>query len=156
MWEVDEISGEHMSEPGYTPPDLSLFGDEHVRLYRETGGAVGHEWSGVHTLVLTTTGRKSGEARSSAMIYGESDGAYIVVASQGGAPTHPNWYLNLVAHPNVELQVGPERFPARARTAEGDERERLWKVMTSIWPNFDVYQTRTERRIPVVVLARSA
>lgn len=145
-----------MTEPGYTPPDLTLIGEEHVRRYLETGGAVGHEWNGVHTLVLTTTGRKSGEKRRSAMIYGQDGGDYVVIASQGGMPTHPNWYLNLVADPDVEVQVAGDRFRARARTAEGDERDRLWSLMTSIWPNFDVYQTRTDRRIPVVVLERVA
>jgi deazaflavin-dependent oxidoreductase (nitroreductase family) len=136
----------------YTPPDITLVGEEHVRRYVETDGAVGHEWNGVPALVLTTVGRRSGEPRRSAMIYGRHGDAFVVIASQGGAPTHPNWYLNLVDRPEVEVQVGAERFTARARTAEGDERERLWAVMTSIWPNFDVYQTRTERRIPVVVV----
>ena len=143
-------------EPNYTAPDISLVGAEHVRRYQETNGAVGHDWNGVPALVLTTTGRRSGEPRPSALIYGEADGAYIVVASMGGAPTHPSWYLNLVDHPEVQLQVGAERFAATARTAEGDERDRLWSVMTGIWPNYDVYQSRTERRIPVVVLERSA
>ena len=143
-----------MSEPNYTPPDLTLVGDEHVRRYLETDGEVGHEWSGVRTLVLTTTGRRSGEKRSSAMIYGTDGGAFVVIASQGGLPSHPNWYLNLSAEPNVEVQVGADRFAAVARTAEGDERDRLWALMTSIWPNFDVYQSRTDRRIPVVVLER--
>jgi deazaflavin-dependent oxidoreductase (nitroreductase family) len=139
-------------EPRYTPPDVSLVGDEHVRRYLETGGAVGHEWNGVHTLVLITTGRKSGRPRRSAMIYGRDGDSLVVIASQGGAPAHPNWYLNLVAEPHVEVQAGAERFGARARTAEGDERARLWRVMARIWPNYDVYQARTERRIPVVVL----
>jgi deazaflavin-dependent oxidoreductase (nitroreductase family) len=143
-----------MTEPGYTPPDLTLVGDEHVKRYLETGGEVGHEWSGVHTLVLTTTGRRSGKTRQSAMIYGQDGDSLIVIASQGGMPTHPNWYHNLTADPAVEVQVGAERFAARARTAEGDERDRLWSVMTDIWPNFNVYQTRTDRRIPVVVLER--
>jgi len=146
-------------EPGYTPPDVSLVGDEHVRRYLETGGAVGHEWNGVHTLVLTTTGRKSGRPRQSAMIYGRDGESLVVIASQGGAPAHPNWYLNLLAEPHVEVQVevqvGAERFGARARTAEGDERASLWYVMARSWPNYDVYQARTERRIPVVVLERT-
>lgn len=153
-----------MTEPGYTAPDLALFGDDHVRQYLETGGAVGHDWNGVPALVLTTTGRRSGEPRRSAMIYGRATisgqaaisgqgrDAYVVIASQGGAPTHPNWYLNLVADPNVEVDVGPDRLVARARTAEGDERSRLWALMAGVWPNFDIYRTRTERQIPVVVL----
>lgn len=86
------------------------------------------------------------------MIYGTDGDACVVIASQGGMPSHPNWYLNLTADPNVEVQVGPDRFSAVARTAEGEERDRLWSLMTSIWPNFDVYQSRTDRRIPVVVL----
>jgi deazaflavin-dependent oxidoreductase (nitroreductase family) len=142
-----------MTEPGYVPPDLTLFGDEHVRRYLETDGAVGHEWSGVHTLLLTTTGRKSGLQRISPMIYGQDGDSYVVIASQGGAPTHPLWYLNLLAQPEVRVQVGARQFEARASAAEDSERDRLWTLMTSIWPNFDVYQTRTDRRIPVVVLA---
>ena len=143
-------------EPGYTRPDVTLVGEEHVRRYLETDGAVGHEWNGVQTLVLTTAGRRSGEPRHSAMIYGTDGDAFVVVASQGGLPTHPDWYLNLSADPNVELQVGADRFAAAARTAEGEERDRLWSLMTSVWPNFDVYQSRTERRIPVVVLERAS
>ncbi|HEX7094959.1 MAG TPA: nitroreductase family deazaflavin-dependent oxidoreductase [Acidimicrobiales bacterium] len=138
----------------YVQPDLSLFGDEHVRRYEETDGEVGHIWSGVPCLVLTTTGRKSGQPRKNALIYGTDGDNYVVIASQGGAPTHPNWYLNLVANPNVTVQVKADRFPAVARTAEGAERERLWQLMTGIWPNYDEYATRTTRVIPVVVLER--
>ena len=136
----------------YTPPDLTLVGDEHVRRYQETDGEVGHLWNGVPTLVLTTTGRKSGEQRNSAMIYGKDGDSYVVIASQGGMPTHPNWYHNLTAEPRVQVQAGATKTAAIARTAEGEERDRLWKLMTGIWPNFDTYQTRTDRRIPVVVL----
>jgi len=143
------------SEPGYTAPDVSLFGEEHVRRYIETGGAVGHEWNGVTTLVLTTTGRKTGLPRRSAMIYGQAQEDYVVIASYGGAPTHPSWYLNLRENPLVEVQVGPERFSARARTATGEERRRLWAMMAEHWPNFDVYVTRTDREIPLVVLERT-
>lgn len=139
-------------EPGYTPPDLTLVGAEHVRRYLETGGAVGHEWNGVRTLVLTTTGRRSGEPRHLAMIYGEAGDAYVVIASNGGSPTHPAWYVNLLADASAEVQVGADRIAVRARTADGDERAHLWPVMTCIWPNFDVYQSRTSREIPVVVL----
>lgn len=140
------------NEPGYTPPDISLVGAEHVRRYLETGGAVGHEWNGVRTLVLTTTGRRSGEPKQSAMIYGSDGDAYLVIASNGGSPTHPAWYLNLVADPAAQVQVGADTIAVTARTAAGAERDRLWSLMTGIWPNFDVYQTRTARRIPLVVL----
>jgi deazaflavin-dependent oxidoreductase (nitroreductase family) len=136
----------------YRPPDLTLVGEEHVRRYLETDGAEGHLWNGVPTLVLTTTGRKSGEQRRSAMIYGKDGDSYVVIASQGGMPTHPNWYHNLSADPHVHVQAGETKTAAIARTAEGEERDRLWQLMTSIWPNFDTYQTRTDRRIPVVVL----
>ncbi len=142
-------------QPEYVVPDLTIFGEEHIRRYRETDGEVGYLWNGAPCLILTTTGRKSGESRSSALIFGVDGDRYVLVASQGGAPTHPNWYLNLVADPNVELQVRGEVFPAVARTAEGEERDRLWKIMTAVWPNYDDYATRTTRVIPVVVLERA-
>jgi deazaflavin-dependent oxidoreductase (nitroreductase family) len=105
-------------------------------------------------LILTTTGRKSGEQRSTPLIFGRSGDDYVIVASQGGRPRHPSWYLNLSANPAVQLQVKADKFRARARTAEGDERERLWGQMNEIWPHYDEYQTKTERVIPVVVLER--
>ena len=142
--------------PAYVKPDISLFGDEHVRRYRETDGQVGYEWNGAPCLVLTTRGRRSGQQRSSALIYGTDADAFLVVASQGGAPTHPNWYHNLVADTKVEVQVRGERFSATARTAAGDERARLWRVMAAVWPNYDQYVLRTDRIIPVVVLERSS
>src|ERR687890_630629 len=98
-----------------------LFGDEHVRRYRETGGEVGYLWEGVPTLILTTTGRRSGEQRPMALIFGRDGDRLVVVASKGGAPRHPAWYLNLSADPDVELQVGPDVFAARARTATPEE-----------------------------------
>jgi deazaflavin-dependent oxidoreductase (nitroreductase family) len=141
--------------PVYTPPDLTLFGDEHVRRYEETDGEVGYLWNGATCLVLTTAGRRSGATRKHALICGFDGDACIVVASQGGAPTHPHWYRNLVADPRATVQVRGDRFAAVARTAEGDERDRLWKVMTTVWPNYDVYAQRTTRVIPVVVLSRA-
>jgi deazaflavin-dependent oxidoreductase (nitroreductase family) len=131
-----------------------LHGQEHVRRYRETDGEVGYLWRGVPTLILTTTGRRSGRQRPTPLIFGRDGDDHVVVASKGGAPAHPAWYRNLVDHPEVEVQVKGERFRARARTAEGEERARLWKLMTGIWPAYDQYQQRTGRRIPVVVLER--
>ena len=131
-----------------------LFGQEHVERYRETDGAEGHDWNGTHVLLLTTTGRRSGERRTTPLIYGARDGDYVVVASKGGAPEHPSWYRNLSADPEVEVQVLGDRFAAHARTATGDERARLWKLMAAEWPAYDDYQTKTEREIPVVVLER--
>jgi deazaflavin-dependent oxidoreductase (nitroreductase family) len=133
-----------------------LYGAEHVRRYLETDGEVGYRWrNGAPILILTTTWRKSGEERVRPLIFGEDDGRYVVVASQGGAPSHPDWYLNLAADPNVHVQIKGDRFAARARTAEGEERERLWRTMAEIWPPYDEYQRRTDRTIPVVVLERA-
>jgi deazaflavin-dependent oxidoreductase (nitroreductase family) len=139
---------------GRTELDLSLFGPEHVRRYRETDGETGHIWNGVPTLLLTTTGRKTELLREQPMIYGRDDDRFVVIASQGGAPTHPAWYLNLVADPDVKVQVGADRFAARAHTAGGGDRTRLWALMAGLWPSFDVYATRTDRIIPVVVIER--
>jgi deazaflavin-dependent oxidoreductase (nitroreductase family) len=134
----------------------TLFGDKHVQRYRETGGEVGHRWKrGSKILLLTTKGRKTGEPRTTPLIYEEDGDRYVIVASQGGAPTHPGWYRNLTKDSDVELQVLDEVFPAHARTAEGEERERLWKLVNQQWPDYDAYQKRTEREIPVVVLERA-
>ena len=132
-----------------------LFGPTHVESYRATGGEVGHIWKGVPTLLLTTTGRRTGERHTTPLIYGRDGDRYVVVASKGGAPQHPAWYLNLSADPDVGLQVAAERFAARARTAGPEERERLWRLMAEIWPAYDEYATKTEREIPVVVLERA-
>ena len=141
-----------MSEPEYRPPDISLVGAEHVRRYQETNGEVGYEWNGVSTLLLTTTGRRSGQPRTNALIFARDGDDYLIIASMGGAPSHPNWYLNLQAAPEAEIQVGGDHIPVVARTASPAEKPRLWKVMTDIWPNYDAYQSRTDRDIPLVVL----
>lgn len=134
---------------------MTLFGQEHVRRYQETDGAEGHEWrKGTSILLLTTTGRKSGNEYTTPLIYTLDGDDPVVVASKGGAPDHPNWYANLLHNPDVGVQILGEKFRAKARTAEGDELDRLWKQMTEVWPDYDEYQTRTDRRIPVVVLER--
>lgn len=128
---------------------------EHIHRYVETDGAEGHEWRpGVFTLLLTTRGRRTGKLRRTALIYGRDGDDYLVVASQGGAPEHPAWYLNLLAEPQVQVQVGGEKFIARARTAGPAEKPRMWRTMTGIWPAYDGYQAKTDREIPVVVLER--
>lgn len=132
-----------------------LFGTEHVKRYVETDGEVGHDWrDGVPTLILTTTGRRSGEARPTPLIYGRHGDAYLVVASKGGAPEPPAWYLNLTDDPDVQVQVKADRFRARARTATAEEKPELWRTMAEIWPAYDEYQGKTDREIPVVVLER--
>ena len=129
-----------------------LFGDAHVESYRETGGEYGHLWRGAPTLLLTTKGAKSGKERTMALIYGRSGDDYLLVASNGGATDHPQWFKNLEKDPEVELQVRDEVFPARARVASEDEKPAMWREMTSHWPAYDRYQQKTDRPIPVVVL----
>jgi deazaflavin-dependent oxidoreductase (nitroreductase family) len=105
-------------------------------------------------LLLTTTGRHSGQPRTTPLIYGRDGDRYLVVASRGGAPKHPDWYQNLVAQPEVHVRVMADRFKARARTATAAEKPPLWKTMAAIFPPYDEYQTRTTREIPVVILER--
>ena len=135
-------------------PQLPDWIADHMRRYLETDGADGHIWRGVPTLLLTTTGRTSGVPRTLPLIYGLAGDHPVVVASKGGHENHPLWYENLVAEPRVRVQIAADKFAARARTASGDERERLWAEMTRIWPPYDEYRGKTEREIPVVVLER--
>ncbi|HVY87048.1 MAG TPA: nitroreductase family deazaflavin-dependent oxidoreductase [Caulobacterales bacterium] len=106
----------------------------------------------VQTLLLTTVGAKSGQARTLPLIYGESGGNFLIVASRGGSEDHPAWYRNLLAHPDCEIQVGAKHYHVRARTATSAERPALWETMNEIWPSYAEYQSRTTREIPVVVL----
>jgi deazaflavin-dependent oxidoreductase (nitroreductase family) len=132
-----------------------LYGKEHVDRYVATDGEEGYVWrNDAPILILTTTGRKSGEERTNALIFGRHGDDYLVVGSKGGAPAPPSWYLNLVADPEVHVQVKGDRFAAHARTATTEEKPELWKTMTAIWPDYDGYQQRTDREIPVVVLTR--
>ena len=132
-----------------------LFGEEHVRRYRETDGEVGHLWKEDSTiLLLTTTGRHPGQETTTPLIYTLDGDTPVIVASKGGAPDHPGWFKNLAKTPEVGVQIKGERFSARARVAEGEERERLWELMNEVWPHYDEYATRTDREIPVVVLDR--
>jgi deazaflavin-dependent oxidoreductase (nitroreductase family) len=142
-----------VTEPNYTQPDLTLLGEDHIRAYRDTDGRVGYIWNGVPTLLLTVTGRRSGRELTSALIFGRDGDDYLVVASKGGAPNHPLWYLNLQANPQAKIQVKGEELAVAARTASADQKPRLWKIMTDLWPNYDAYQSRTSRDIPLVVLS---
>jgi len=134
-----------------------LFGDQHVQRYIETNGEEGYDWrNGTKILVLFTKGRKSGEERANALIMEPDGDDYLIVASKGGADQPPAWFLNLEAHPEaVEVQVKGDRFKANARTAGPDEKPRMWEKMTAAWPDYDAYQEKTEREIPVVVLERA-
>lgn len=135
----------------------TLFGDDHVQQYQETDGAEGYEWrNGTSILLLTTTGRKSGKPRTHPLIYRDwADNTYLIVASKGGSPTPPTWFLNLEADPDVEVQIKEDKFSAKARVATPEEKPAMWQHMTEVWPDYDNYQTKTDRQIPVVVLERS-
>jgi deazaflavin-dependent oxidoreductase (nitroreductase family) len=136
----------------YQNPDYSLLGDDHVRRYQETDGEVGYDWNGAPTLLLTTTGRHTGETRTVPLIFARDGADYLVVASVGGLPKHPGWYFNIQSEPLAKIQVRGERIEVAARVASDEEKPRLWAIVNETWPNYDVYQERTERVIPVVVL----
>ena len=134
---------------------MTLYGQAHVDRYRATDGAEGYDWrNGTTILLLTTTGRRSGKQVTTPLIFRGHEGDYLVVASKGGSPERPDWYANLEANPDVEVQVKGDRFRAKARTASPVEKPELWRLMTEVWPDYDGYQRRTEREIPVVVLER--
>jgi proline iminopeptidase len=134
--------------------DLSVFGDNHVKVYQETKGETGYIWNGAPILLLTTKGHRSGQMRTTPLIFAGDAGQPVIVASKGGAPQHPDWYLNLAAEPRVKVQIKDDVFDARARTATGAERQRLWEEALEVWPQYADYQAATDREIPVVVLER--
>jgi len=136
--------------------ERTLFGQEHVERYRATDGAEGYNWQrGTTILLLTTRGRSSGSEHTTPLIFQPHGDAYLVVASKGGTDEPPDWYLNLKADPEVQVQVRGDVFRARARDATPEEQPELWRKMTAVWPDYDAYQEKTERRIPVVVLERT-
>jgi deazaflavin-dependent oxidoreductase (nitroreductase family) len=135
---------------------MTLYGKEHVERYEATDGAEGYHWrNGTTILLLHTTGRRSGKDITSPLIFREIDGEYVIVASKGGAPDAPDWYLNLQQNPTVTVQVKGDKFEATARTADADEKPDLWKKMVEVWPDYEQYQKKTDREIPVVVLRRT-
>jgi deazaflavin-dependent oxidoreductase (nitroreductase family) len=136
---------------GNRPPGWQL---EHLRRYLATDGADGHIWEGLPTLLLTTTGRRSGQPHTTPLIYGQDGDRYLVVGSRGGAPRHPSWYHNLLAQPRVQVQILGDRFPARARPSSAAEKPALWQKMVQLYPPYAEYQARTTREIPVVILER--
>jgi deazaflavin-dependent oxidoreductase (nitroreductase family) len=142
-------------------PNLDPWMIDHANRYISSGGNEGHLYAvtppgssevKVPSLLLTTTGRKSGKKFIFPLFYGKSGNSYIVVASKGGAPEHPGWYRNVLANPDVEIQVGTKKLRVRARTAAGAERAQLWEIALKFWPPYADYQKKTEREIPVVVL----
>jgi deazaflavin-dependent oxidoreductase (nitroreductase family) len=142
-----------MTAPGISPTDSRhpVIAD-HARTYAATGGQQGHLWNGASTLLLTTTGRTTGIPRRTPLIYGRHHGGYVVVASNAGANHHPDWYLNLLQTPQVTMQVLDHVITAQARPVAGGERLTCWAIVTASWPNYDSYQSKSSRIIPVVLL----
>ena len=133
-----------------------LFGQEHVDRYRATDGAEGYSWqNGTTILLLTTRGRKSGAERTTPLIFQPNGDDYLIVASRGGTDAPPGWYVNLQAEPDVQVQVRGDVFRAHARDATPEEKPELWRKMAAVWPDYDEYQKKTDRDIPVVVLERT-
>jgi deazaflavin-dependent oxidoreductase (nitroreductase family) len=131
--------------------DATLF-RAHRFAYRVSGGRVGHHIGKLRCLMLTTTGARTGRRRETSLLYGRDGDRYILVASKGGSPRHPAWFLNLRAHPDAEVMVGQKRFRVRASVAAGAERTRLWRLMVGEYRGYETYQARTSREIPVVIL----
>lgn len=151
-----------MSEDIKIPPSMPRWMAEHMRRYLDSNGADGHLWDSskaggpgpLPTLLLTTTGRRSGESQTLPLLYGKTPTGYVIIASKGGHPQHPGWFLNLEANPKVRLMVAAERFDAVARLATAEERPLLWSQMAAMYPPFVDYQAKTTREIPVVVIER--
>jgi F420H(2)-dependent quinone reductase len=137
---------------GEYAPSTSARARKQAETYEATGGAEAGDLQGRPIIVLTSVGARSGKLRKTALMRVEHDGVYAVVASMGGAPTHPVWYWNLLANPHVELQDGEERHDYLAREVDGDERRAWWDRAVEAWPAYAGYQRRTQRRIPVLVL----
>jgi F420H(2)-dependent quinone reductase len=137
----------------YAPSPLS-WSREQAELYESSGGTDGLLLRGRPVVLVTSIGAKTGKLRKTPLMRVEHEGAYAVVASKGGSPTHPVWYHNLVANPHVELQDGPEKHDYVAREVHGEERAQWWARACETWPDYAEYQTRTERTIPVFVLTR--
>jgi deazaflavin-dependent oxidoreductase (nitroreductase family) len=133
-----------------------VMGAAHIALYRRTGGKLGGRFRGAPCLLLTVTGRKSGQPRTAPLIYGRDGDDYVIVASKGGMPKPPVWWLNLKSNPTAEIEVGSERHRVTAEEVQGEDRERLWRLMTGIYPSYDSYQRKTARVIPVVRLHPAA
>lgn len=130
------------------------FNQNVIRQFRANGGKVGPPFEGAPMILLTTRGAKSGQERTTPLVHTRDGDKYVIIASKAGAPTNPAWYHNLVANPEVTVEVGTEKFQARARVATGEERDRLYDAQAKLMPNFAEYQQKTTRKIPVVVLER--
>jgi len=140
-----------MTLNGEYDPSPEKWVRDQVETYESSGGTEGTTLKGVPVVVVTSMGAKSGKLRKNPVMRVEHDGAYALVASKGGAPSHPTWYHNLMAHPVVELQDGPDRRDYEVRVVEGEERAAWWERAVEVWPAYAEYQTKTGREIPVFV-----
>lgn len=141
-----------MPLPGEYEPSPWDFVADQVRQYEATGGREGYLLEGKPCVILTTTGRKTAKLRKTPLMRVEHDGKYAVVASLGGNPKHPVWYLNLLEHPDVTLQDLETVIDGRARVVAGDEKQDWWQRAVEAWPSYDEYQASTDREIPVIVV----
>ena len=151
------MSDESVSESTGDTPAANPFAEFNRNLineFRANNGVVEGPFAQAPLVLITTVGRKSGQRRTTPLVHSRSGDDVVIIASKAGAPTHPDWFHNVVANPQVTVELPGETFDATARVAEGEERERLWKAMTAAWPDYDSYQEKTDRRIPVVVFSR--
>ena len=137
-----------------TITDFNAFNQQIIAEFRANGGKVGGQFEGAPMVLLTTTGARSGQPRTSPLVYTTDGDRVVIIASKGGAPTHPDWYHNLVANPEVTVEIGEETYPARASVAQGAERDRIFAGVVALMPNFGEYQKNNPRIIPVVLLER--
>jgi deazaflavin-dependent oxidoreductase (nitroreductase family) len=135
---------------------MTDFNNRLIAEFRANDGVVTGAFAGAPLLLLTTTGARSGQSRTTPLVHTRDGDRYVIIASKGGAPTNPSWYHNLLATPAATVEVGSERFEVRSRVAEGEERDRLYDRQAALMPNFAEYQRNTSRRIPVIVLERVA
>ena len=140
-----------MALSGEYEPSTQKWVRDQVEHYESSGGTEGTTLKGVPVVVVTSVGAKSGKLRKNPLMRVEQDGCYALVASQGGAPSHPSWHHNLLAEPRVEIQDGPDRREYTVRLAQGEERARWWERAVEVWPAYADYQAKTEREIPVFV-----
>jgi deazaflavin-dependent oxidoreductase (nitroreductase family) len=136
----------------YEEHHVSDWNDKVIEEFRGNAGKVGGPFEGAPIVLLTTKGRKTGRERTNPLMYQPDDGRILVFASKGGAPEHPDWYTNLLANPDVTVEVGTDRYEARATEVTGEERDRIYSKQASQFPNFAEYQAKTDRTIPVVAI----
>ena len=135
-------------------PDINAFNSNLIAEFRDNNGKVGGQFAGAPLLLLTHTGAKTGQSRTSPLVYTRDGDRLVIIASKGGSPKHPHWYLNILAQPQVTVELAGETFQGRAGVVQGEERARLFRAQADLMPNFDDYAAKTDREIPVVVIER--